>query len=871
MKFTMTVVLATALLTTSVPAIVLPRGGGEGGDPPKNFTPIKPATTARVVPGPYKPPFATKHANAKASKRSEKGIICDEGGCFTVGVPRTFPPIPQPTKTASVGTQPYVPPFATKVKRVDDASVTDSVDAPATTEFIEKREEGGDPPKHFTPIKPVTTAHQGGPVRRTPGDALEAGATAHTQLSASNQGGKIRQSSVANSTTCTYTYTCNRTYILTVNSRHSITAHFLTVIPVITLIILFMRGRVLACLRYQNPFPPNAKPTNTVAKNTSRNCKGTRRRPTILDSPFIVVGYDRSSPLHSDITFENISPYYTTSKSKMPWRRGNENQFNEDHPFLVQGLEYVDVFDLNEEEGPEDRATRGIQRWRKMSPEAGNYSKNPNTQYPSNYTYCSQMRRDLERNCFPNVFDFARTINRYYGRVPSSIFKLIGEGGSSIIDRMLNDSLELDNSNEEITTTWRQLVDDTVQLLRVQHERFLQKPNIPQEQKDKAQRNLRKLQVSPCCLQSPIQAPGVNSVSRDESEISHLSDNEVFPVGAGSSLRENRSFVQREQLSDHSSVLRRSGRPQRFPPAPPHTFTAPDSVPEKSEPVEEPAFRVPENHRVFQMRQNEHSPLVSTAQNLKDVTEQLEGVPSAESLRQSLMELMGFASEDFLEEAERQRQKSIADLTAQIQVGLKILNRTCFQLLELRTRNTLSNSCHRLEKAGDNVKSSATVTVRSYSKNVHINLFSFEESSVETARKFNQNDIGSSTQFVPHHPHDFNIPADRGPSPDTHSSPSNSSDALHFCKTSISSSSIITNPTNPSSPQNPDPTTRLTYNSTTPIIHCEFQPCQRTFSLKYQYNRYMKSHTHPERCQLCDQGFETPKDLKRHHNSVHDT
>lgn len=247
MKFTMTAVLAAALLSTSASAVVLPRGGGEGGDPPKNFTPITPATTARVATELYKPPFA-----AKASERAEKEIICDEGGCHTRGVPQNFPPIAKPTKTASVATEPYVPPFATKVprakgdiicdeggcqtvgvprsfppipqasetarvggpfvppratkvarakgdiicdeggchtegvpqvfptlphfstailvpkptknKRSDEASVTNSAQPPIPTEFIEeKREEGGDPPKHFTPINPVTTTRQGGP------------------------------------------------------------------------------------------------------------------------------------------------------------------------------------------------------------------------------------------------------------------------------------------------------------------------------------------------------------------------------------------------------------------------------------------------------------------------------------------------------------------------------------------------------------------------------------------------------------------------------------------------------------------------------------------------------------------------------------
>lgn len=207
MKFTMTAALAAAFLSTSISAVVLPRGGGEGGDPPKNFIPITPATTARVatesyklpfspeaskraekeiicdeggchtrgVPqsfppipkptktaivatGPYVPPFATKVPRANGE------IICDEGGCHTRGVPQSFPPIPRPTKTASVATEPYVPPFATRVPRVDDASVINPSKPPSPTEFFkERREEGGDPPKHFTVIKPVTTARQGGP------------------------------------------------------------------------------------------------------------------------------------------------------------------------------------------------------------------------------------------------------------------------------------------------------------------------------------------------------------------------------------------------------------------------------------------------------------------------------------------------------------------------------------------------------------------------------------------------------------------------------------------------------------------------------------------------------------------------------------
>ncbi|KAH6706256.1 hypothetical protein BKA61DRAFT_136866 [Leptodontidium sp. MPI-SDFR-AT-0119] len=55
------------------------------------------------------------------------------------------------------------------------------------------------------------------------------------------------------------------------------------------------------------------------------------------------------------------------------------------------------------------------------------------------------------------------------------------------------------------------------------------------------------------------------------------------------------------------------------------------------------------------------------------------------------------------------------------------------------------------------------------------------------------------------------------------------------------------------------------------IIACEFPNCQRTFTLSCHYNRHKKSHIHPVKCDICGRGFETPKDVKRHHNDVHDT
>ncbi|KAL2065730.1 hypothetical protein VTL71DRAFT_3400 [Oculimacula yallundae] len=55
------------------------------------------------------------------------------------------------------------------------------------------------------------------------------------------------------------------------------------------------------------------------------------------------------------------------------------------------------------------------------------------------------------------------------------------------------------------------------------------------------------------------------------------------------------------------------------------------------------------------------------------------------------------------------------------------------------------------------------------------------------------------------------------------------------------------------------------------LISCEFPDCDRTFTLPCHYNRHKKSHTHPIQCPICGRGFETPKDVKRHHNDIHDT
>jgi hypothetical protein len=36
-------------------------------------------------------------------------------------------------------------------------------------------------------------------------------------------------------------------------------------------------------------------------------------------------------------------------------------------------------------------------------------------------------------------------------------------------------------------------------------------------------------------------------------------------------------------------------------------------------------------------------------------------------------------------------------------------------------------------------------------------------------------------------------------------------------------------------------------------------------------SRHKKSHTHPAHCPICNRGFETAKDVRRHQNDVHET
>jgi len=55
------------------------------------------------------------------------------------------------------------------------------------------------------------------------------------------------------------------------------------------------------------------------------------------------------------------------------------------------------------------------------------------------------------------------------------------------------------------------------------------------------------------------------------------------------------------------------------------------------------------------------------------------------------------------------------------------------------------------------------------------------------------------------------------------------------------------------------------------FLSCHISGCLRTFTHNHEYNRHKKSHTHPDKCQHCGRGFETPKDVKRHINDVHET
>ncbi|CAG8982473.1 hypothetical protein HYALB_00009967 [Hymenoscyphus albidus] len=632
MKFAITVVLATALLTTSVPAIVVPRGGGEGGDPPKDFTPIKPATTARVAPGPYKPPFETKQANAKASKRSEKEILCDEGGCYTVSVPRTFPPIPQPTKTASVATQPYVPPFATKVKRADEASVTDSADAPVNTEFIKKREEGGEPPKQFTPIKPVTTAHQGGqsyytksafraqskeseaksdnPLSRnqsptpTPATAPASKLEAFHHSALPGGGPRDHPVYVRPSRPCVST------------TSESFPAKAFPPSPSNPSHLYFLRASTLAA--------PNQHLHRATAKGLDID----------LHSSFMATGY---SPSNSSAWRSPSSSLARPPKLNFAFPRGIldrfDNEFKNDFPFLIEDLEFVDVFDLKEGGGPVDLHMRQKGYWRNKSPEPGPYSKNPNARAPSRYVYCSKITGDLKNRRFPNVNDFARAINRYYGRIPMFIFRLIGAEGHDIINSVLSDpknSLMM----EQVTTAWWQLVDDVVVLLRNSYEQFLKRPDTISQRKRKSthssvfRRNPRRRQLYP----SPT--PRSSSVGSSTTPIA----NQLARQIPGNPLAVQTRAVTYKAIS----------------------------IPAPALPVENVPQLDNSSHldTISQLLSNSEQ-ISGIARQLKNVSEQLEKAPSAESLRRSLVELMEFASGDFLAEAERQREQSLVNLTAQ--------------------------------------------------------------------------------------------------------------------------------------------------------------------------------------------------------------